>query len=68
MNTWRSSLASHELVKELDRLASRHGYQLIWSVGWALSAREQAAIGKVPPGRLGSRHRRERPGPRAPRR
>ena len=40
--------ASHELVKELDRLASRHGYQLTWSVGWALSAREQAAIGKVP--------------------
>ena len=40
--------ASHELVKELDRLASRHGYQVTWSVGWALSAREQAAIGKVP--------------------
>jgi DDE family transposase len=40
--------ASHELVKELDRLASRHGYQLTWSVGWALGAREQAAIGKVP--------------------
>ena len=40
--------ASHELVKELDRLASRHGYQVTWSVGWALGAREQAAIGKVP--------------------
>ena len=40
--------ASHDLVKELDRLASRHGYQVTWSVGWALSAREQAAIGKVP--------------------
>jgi hypothetical protein len=40
--------ASHELVKELDRLASRHGYQVTWSVGWALSAREQKAIGKVP--------------------
>jgi hypothetical protein len=40
--------ASHELVKELDRLASRHGYQVTWSVGWALSAREQAALGKVP--------------------
>jgi Transposase DDE domain group 1 len=40
--------ASHELVKELDRLASRHGYQLTYSVGWALGARERAAIGKVP--------------------
>jgi hypothetical protein len=40
--------ASHELVKELDRLACRHGYQVTWSVGWALSAREQEAIGKVP--------------------
>src|SRR5277367_2799728 len=40
--------ASHELVKELDRLASRHGYQVTWSVGWALGAREQQALGKVP--------------------
>ena len=40
--------ASHELVKELDRLASRHGCQVTWSVGWALSAREQAALGMVP--------------------
>jgi hypothetical protein len=40
--------ASHDLVKELDRLASRPGYQVTWSVGWALGAREQAAIGKVP--------------------
>ena len=40
--------ASHELVKELDRLASRHGYQITWSVGWALGAREQQALGKVP--------------------
>jgi hypothetical protein len=40
--------ASHELVKELNRLASRHGYQVTWSVGWTLSGREQAAIGKVP--------------------
>jgi hypothetical protein len=40
--------ASHELVKELDRLASRHGYQVTWSVGWATGAREQEAIGKVP--------------------
>lgn len=40
--------ASHELVKELDRLASRHGYQVTYSVGWALGARERAVIGKVP--------------------
>jgi hypothetical protein len=40
--------ASHGLVKELDRLAGRHGYQVTWSVGWALSGREQAAIGKLP--------------------
>ena len=45
--------ASHDLVKELDRLASRHGYQLTYSVGWALSAREQAALGwsRRPPGK-----------------
>jgi hypothetical protein len=35
-------------VKELDRLASRHGYQVTYSVGWALGARERDAIGKVP--------------------
>ena len=40
--------ASHALVKELDRLASRHGYQVTYSVGWELGAREKAAIGKVP--------------------
>ena len=40
--------ASHELVQELDRLAARHGYQVTYSVGWALGARERAAIGKVP--------------------
>jgi hypothetical protein len=40
--------ASHDLVKELDRLASRHGYQLTYSVGWALGERERTAIGKVP--------------------
>ena len=28
--------ASHALVKELDRLAARHGYQLVYSVGWEL--------------------------------
>ncbi len=40
--------ASHALVKELDRLAARHGYQVTYSVGWELAAREKAAIGKVP--------------------
>jgi hypothetical protein len=40
--------ASHALVKELDRLAARHGYQVAYSVGWELAARERAAIGKVP--------------------
>ena len=40
--------ASHDLVKELDRLASRHGYQVTYSVGWALGAREKAALGLVP--------------------
>jgi hypothetical protein len=40
--------ASHDLVKELDRLARRHGYQVTYSTGWALSGREQAAISKIP--------------------
>jgi hypothetical protein len=40
--------ASHALVRELDRLAGRHGYQLTYSVGWELGARERTAIGKVP--------------------
>ena len=60
--------ASHALVKELDRLAARHGYQLTYSVGWELGARERAAIGKVPEAALAGRHRREGRGPRAPRR
>jgi hypothetical protein len=40
--------ASQELVKELGRLAARHGYQVTYSAGWALGARERAAIGNVP--------------------
>ena len=40
--------ASHALVSELDRLASRRGCQLVYSVGWELGEREKAAIGKVP--------------------
>jgi hypothetical protein len=40
--------ASHDLVKRLDKLASRHGYQLTYSVGWALTEREKAALRLVP--------------------
>jgi hypothetical protein len=40
--------ASHALVKELDRLAARHGYQVTYSVGWELAIRERAAIAMVP--------------------
>ena len=42
--------ASHDLVKELARLASRRGYEVTYSVGWALGERERTAIGKVPDG------------------
>jgi hypothetical protein len=48
MVTCDGAVASHGLVKELDRLASRCGYQVTWSVGWALGAREQQALAKVP--------------------
>jgi hypothetical protein len=41
--------------KKRGRLTSRHGYQVAWFAGRALGAREQAAIGKVPRDRLGSR-------------
>jgi hypothetical protein len=40
--------ASHALVKELDRLASRRGYELVYSVGWTLGEREKAAISMIP--------------------
>lgn len=40
--------ASHDLVKKLDKLASRRGYQLVYSVGWALGEREKAALAVVP--------------------
>jgi hypothetical protein len=40
--------ASHALVKHLDKLASRRGYQLVYSVGWALGERERAALALVP--------------------
>ena len=40
--------ASHDLVKRLDKLASRRGYQLVYSVGWALGERERQALALVP--------------------
>jgi hypothetical protein len=36
--------ASHGLITRLDELASRRGYQLIYSVGWELGERERAAL------------------------
>jgi hypothetical protein len=40
--------ASHPLITRLDQLASRRGYQLVYSVGWELGERERAAIALVP--------------------
>ena len=40
--------ASHDLIARLDKLAARPGYQVIYSVGWELGARERAAIAAVP--------------------
>ena len=40
--------ASHDLIARLDKLASRPGHQLVYSVGWDLGKREKAAITKVP--------------------
>ena len=40
--------ASHDLITRLDKLASRRGCQVIYSVGWELGARERAAITAVP--------------------
>jgi hypothetical protein len=40
--------ASHGLMTRLDKLAARPGYQVIYSVGWELGAREKAAISTVP--------------------
>ena len=42
--------ASHELIKHLDKLAARPGYQVIYSVGWALTEREKTALRLVPDG------------------
>src|ERR1017187_5996044 len=40
--------ASHALIKHLDKLAARRGYELTYSVGWALSEREKTALRLVP--------------------
>jgi hypothetical protein len=40
--------ASHGLIDYLDTLARRHGYSLVYSVGWALGDRERAALRQVP--------------------
>src|SRR5450755_2692219 len=40
--------ASHALIKRLDDLAGRRGYELTYSVGWALGEREKAALRLVP--------------------
>jgi Transposase DDE domain group 1 len=39
--------ASHDLVKHLDKLAARPGFQVTWSVGWELGGRERQAIAIV---------------------
>ena len=40
--------ASHGLIEHLEKLASRPGYQLTYSVGWDLGERERTAIRLVP--------------------
>jgi Transposase DDE domain group 1 len=40
--------ASHGLIRHLDKLAARRGYELTYSVGWALGEREKAALRLVP--------------------
>ena len=40
--------ASHDLIARLDKLAARRGYELIYSVGWALGEREKTALRLVP--------------------
>ena len=60
--------ASHGLIRRLDQLAARPGYQLTYSVGWELGARERAAIRLGSGAGLADRDRSARGGARAPRR
>src|ERR1039458_10785867 len=48
MVTCAGAGASHALVKRLDTLAARRGYELTYSVGWALAEREKTALRLVP--------------------
>jgi hypothetical protein len=67
MVTCHGAGAGHELVEKLDTLASLHGHHLVYSVGWALGARERAALGQGPATAREGRSRRQGQGPRAPR-
>ena len=40
--------AGHELITRMDKLATRPGHQLTYSVGWELGRQERAAIAQVP--------------------
>jgi Transposase DDE domain group 1 len=40
--------ASHDLVAHLDKLGTRRGHELTYSVGWALGEREKAALRLAP--------------------
>jgi Transposase DDE domain group 1 len=40
--------ASHDLIRHLDKLAARRGYELTYSAGWALGEREKTALRLVP--------------------
>jgi Transposase DDE domain group 1 len=40
--------ASHDLIRHLDKLAARRGYELTYSAGWALGEREKTALRMVP--------------------
>ena len=48
MVTANGAGASHALIARLDELAARRGYELTYSVGWALGDRERAALRLVP--------------------
>jgi hypothetical protein len=48
MVTANGAGTSHDLIAHLDKLASRPGHQLIYSVSWDLGHRERTAITAVP--------------------